>query len=95
MCIRDSICIYKVSNKAGDVWSVFENNPSAKLWQIQYDHNAHSSIIFQLWKVFEEFLREKSSNDENYPKNNDELLNGAGIKIVTTRKDPENAGTQV
>ena len=90
-----NICIYKVTDKAGDVWSVFENSPSAKLWQIQLDHNAHSSILFQLWNSFEDFLGEKSSNNENYPKNKDELLHGGGATLVfSNNKRPENVGTR-
>ena len=44
---RLNICVYKISDKAGDAWSQYENIPS-KLWQIQMDHAARPSALFNL-----------------------------------------------
>jgi hypothetical protein len=43
-----NICCYKITDKAGDAWSQFENVPDAKLWQIQLDHSARPSCLFNL-----------------------------------------------
>ena len=42
-----NICVYKITDKAGDAWSQFENIPG-KLWQIQMDHAARPSALFNL-----------------------------------------------
>ena len=42
-----NICVYKITDKAGDAWSQYENIPS-KLWQIQMDHAARPSALFNL-----------------------------------------------
>ena len=90
-----NICIYKVTDNAGDVWSMFKNCASTKLWQIQFEHDAMPSISFQLGNALDEFLKEKSSTDEDYPKNRDELLKGGGVSLrFSNNNDPENVGTQ-
>lgn len=43
-----NICVYKITDKAGDAWSQFENIPGSKLWQIQMDHAARPSALFNL-----------------------------------------------
>lgn len=49
-----NICIYKITDKAGDAWSQYENIPS-KLWQIQMDHAARPSALFNLRGSFVAF----------------------------------------
>ena len=41
------ICVYKVTDRASDAWNAFEGT-SAKLWQIQLDHGARPSCLFDL-----------------------------------------------
>lgn len=92
---RANICIYKVTDKASDIWSIFENCASTKLWQIQFDHNARRSMFFQFGNTLDEFLTQKSVNNENYPKNKEELLTKGGVKLLYSQKeDPENVGTR-
>ncbi|MBI24702.1 MAG: hypothetical protein CMN05_14095 [Roseibacillus sp.] len=88
-----NVCIYKVTDRAGDVWSNFEESPSASLWQIQLDHNAQQSVLFQMGNAFADFLREESGNKQGYPNSMDELLNQGGVKyVLSDRHDPEGAG---
>lgn len=42
-----NICVYKITDRASDSWSAFEG-ASAKLWQIQLDHAARPSCLFDL-----------------------------------------------
>ena len=84
------ICIYMVTDRAGDVWSNFEGCKSAALWQIQLEHNAQQNILYQLGNAFDEFLREESGSKKGYPKSIDELVNGGGVKLLFSDKnDPE------
>ena len=39
-----NIVVYKVTDKASDCWSKF-NNTDAKLWQVQCDHAARPSVL--------------------------------------------------
>ena len=43
-----NLCIYKITEKAGDAWSQFENVSGAKLWQIQMEHGARPSCLFNI-----------------------------------------------
>ena len=47
-----NICVYKVTDKAGDSWSQYENVSGAKLWQLQMDHAARPSCLFNLRGTF-------------------------------------------
>ena len=38
----------QVTEKAGDAWSQFDGAPSMKLWQIQMDHAARPSALYDL-----------------------------------------------
>ena len=42
-----NICVYKITDRAGDAWSAFEG-ANAKLWQIQMEHAARPSCLFDL-----------------------------------------------
>ena len=88
-----NICIYKVTDKAGDCWSTFEQCIKASLYQVQMAHDARPSILFNLRDSFGDFLKEASAEKEGYPSSLEVLLNDGGIKLVLTDKDdPENAG---
>ena len=47
-----NICVYKITDKAGDVWSQYENVSAAKLWQVQMDHAARPSCLFNFRESF-------------------------------------------
>ncbi len=74
------------------MWSNFEESPSAALWQVQLDHNAQQSVLYQLGNAFGEFLREESGK-AGYPNSMEDLLNSGGVKcVLSDRNDPEGAG---
>ena len=88
-----NICIYKVTDNAGDVWSMFKNDKSTKLWQIQFDHDAIPSVTFQLGNALDEFLKEKSSTNDQYPNDREELLRSGAVSLkFSSNNDPENNG---
>ena len=43
-----NICVYKITDKAADAWSQFEGVPGAKRWQVQMDHGARPSALFDI-----------------------------------------------
>lgn len=42
------ICVYQVTENAGDLLANFKENPSTKLWQVQMDHDARPSITVKM-----------------------------------------------
>ena len=42
-----NICVYKITDRASDAWSAFEG-ANAKLWQIQMEHAARPSCLFDI-----------------------------------------------
>ena len=88
-----NICIYKVTDRAGDCWSAFDGNNKAALYQAQIAHDARPSLLFNLRDSFGDFLKEVSAEDKDYPSGLEELQNMGGIKLVLTDKnDPDNIG---
>ena len=51
------VCVYKVTDEAGDVWKVFEEAKGVQLWQVQVQHEARPSITFGIRESFNDFLR--------------------------------------
>ena len=45
---QKSFAITQVTDKASDAWPQFEGQTEMKLWQIQMDHQARPSILFDL-----------------------------------------------
>ena len=44
-----NICIYLVSESAADVWSSgYEGSEGVSVWQIQMEHKARPSVMFDL-----------------------------------------------
>ena len=43
-----NVVIYKISDRAGDVWQKYETMNSAELWQVQMDHDARPCVLFSL-----------------------------------------------
>ena len=89
-----NVCIYKVTDRAGDCWSLFEGCPEACLYQVQIAHNARPSLLMNFRDSFLDFLKQMSSaGQEGYPDTLESLRDEGGIRLVLTDKvDPENIG---
>ena len=87
-----NICCYKITDKAGDSWSQYENVPDAKLWQIQLEHSARPSALFNLRGSFNEFLAEAAKETDGFPNSLDAVAK-AGIRLVVAdSNDPDGVG---
>ena len=88
-----NVCIYKVTDRAGDCWSIFEGCPNAALYQIQIAHDARPSLLMNFRDSFSDFLKQKSTDSNSYPANLESLREECGIKLILTdRADPDNVG---
>ena len=88
------VCIYKVSNCAGDCWSQYEGTDAA-LYQVQMKHDARPSCLFDLNRSFGDFLKTVHAEDESMPVTLQDLQS-SGIKLVLTdSQDPDGVGTFV
>ena len=85
------VVIYKVTKRASDVWDQFTETDGAELWQIQLEHAARPSAIFNLRDSFQDFLKEAGADsDSGIPTSLDVLQQKAGIKLVLAdRNDPD------
>ena len=43
-----NVVIYKISDRAGDVWQKYETMNTVELWQVQMDHDARPCVLFSL-----------------------------------------------
>ena len=88
-----NVCVYKVSDKAGDCWSDVEKNCTYALYQVQIAHEARPSILISLRDSVSDFLKEMSTENDSYPSSLDVLRDQGCIKLVVSDKvDPENVG---
>ena len=88
-----NVCVYKVSDKAGDCWSDVEKYPTYALYQVQIAHEARPSILISLRDSFSDFLKEMSTENDSYPGSLEFLRDQGCIKLVVSDKvDPENVG---
>ena len=86
------VVIYKVTKRASDVWDQFTEADGAELWQIQMEHAARPSAIFNLRDSFQDFLKQADS-DSGIPTSLDVLQQKAGIKLtLADRNDPDKVG---
>lgn len=85
------VVIYKVTKRASDVWDQFQESDGCALWQIQLEHAARPSAIFNLRDSFQDFLKEAGADgDSGIPTSLDVLQREAGIKLVLAdRNDPD------
>ena len=89
------VCIYKVTDKASDAWSSITDT-SAALFQVQVDHAARPSVMFDIVRAFNDFLKDTHAVSPDVPTTVSELSQQAGIRIVvTTNEDPEKLGSFV
>ena len=85
------VVIYKVTTQASDCWDQFTPADGAHLWQIQLEHPARPSAIFNLRDSFQDFLKEAG---DGIPASLDVLQQKAGIKLVLAdRNDPDKAAS--
>ena len=85
------VVLYKVSNKAGDLWSKFEGTEEV-LYQVQMKHEARPSALFDLVRSFNQFLRDANQKDSTIPTSLAELQN-SGIRLVCAdEEDPDDVG---
>ena len=89
----EMVCIYKVTDEAGDLCKEFEDTKGVQLWQVQVQHEARPSINFGIAKSFNEFLCQANIGEESIPMTLQDLQRKAGIKLVITdRADPDSVG---
>ena len=88
------VCIYKVTDCAGDSWSQYEGT-DASIYQIQMKHDARPSCLFDLNRSFGDFLKAMHADDESMPATLQDMQS-CGIKLVLTdSQDPDGVGTFV
>ena len=87
-----SVCIYKISDHAGDVWDSFQDQ-DIPMWQIQMDHPAQRPITFQMRDGMNDFLRSAHAADQDMPTDVRALEDAVGVRLVVSdRTDPEDVG---
>ena len=86
------VCIYKVTGTANDVWSSI-TDMSAALFQVQVEHLARPSVVFDIVRAFNDFLKDAHAEDGAVPATVSELGTRAGIRlVVTSTEDPDGLG---
>jgi hypothetical protein len=85
------VCLYKVTDRARDVWSVVEDT-SAGLYQVQIKHDARSSVTFDILGSFGSYLQKANAENDDIPATLSDLSRNAFIKLVLTGDDPESVG---
>ena len=67
-----------------------------QLWQVQLDHAARPSFLFQHRDAFEEFLRQAHAKDTSVPETLRGLEEEGGIRLVIAdRTDPDGVQMRV
>ena len=88
-----NVCVYKVSDKAGDCWEDVQKYATYALYQVQIAHEARPSIMISLRDSFSDFLKEMSTEGDAYPGSLEVLRDQGCIKLVVSNKDdPESVG---
>ena len=89
------VCMYKITDRASDLWSHFEEGDEAALFQVQIAHEARPSVCFDMVRTFNGFLA-AGLQEGTMPKSARELESQCGIKLViTTTEDQDGIGTFV
>ena len=88
-----NVCVYKVSDKAGDCWEDVQKYATYALYQVQIAHEARPSILISLRDSFSDFLKEMSTESDAYPGSLEVLREQGCIKLVVSNKDdPDSVG---
>ena len=80
-----SVCIYKISDSAGDVWDSFQGQ-EIPMWQIQMDHPVQRPITFQMRDGMNDFLRSAHAANSDMPTDVRALEDAVGVRLVSSRK---------
>jgi hypothetical protein len=89
------VCMYKITDRASDLWSHFEEGDEAALFQVQIAHEARPSVCYDMVRTFNGFLA-AGLQEGTMPKSARELESQCGIKLViTTTEDQDGIGTFV
>ena len=87
------VCMYKITDRASDLGSHFEEGEEAALYQVQIAHDARPSVTYDMFRTFNAFL---AATQAEGPKSVRELENLCAIKLViTTTEDQDGIGTFV
>jgi len=85
---RVDVCIYKVSDDAGNCWRRFEGQ-SAALWQVQFEYTGEQKLFFGFTKSFVRFAEETNlfaSSGNNVLT----LLDAQfGVRLLETNEDDQ------
>ena len=76
------ICVYPITERAGDLWANYKESPSTKIWQVQMEHDARPSITVEVLDGFNEYLKETSRTNPSLPDSVQKLQAEAGIKLI-------------
>lgn len=88
-----TICVYKVTDLAADLWDMFQGDTDTPLFQVQLAHDSQRSICYQLRESFNAFLAEAHEADAAMPASLKQLESTAGVRLVIAdRNDPEGVG---
>jgi len=89
------VCIYKYTDQASDLCSMFGGNDDVSFFQCQISHNAKRSITFGMYDSFNDFLKIAARENAAVPPSLQHLYAEAGWKLVVSdRADPESVGFQ-
>ena len=86
------VCIYKVTDQAGDVWQQYEGHDDVALWQIQICHDARPSATFGIISSFNEFLKQAHKTNDTLPLTLADLRRAGIMLVLSDQADPDNVG---
>lgn len=87
------VCMYRITDVAGDLWELFRDKEDLPLYQVQVSHQAQRSVCWSLRDSFNDFLRAAHSANNTMPATLQQLEAAAGVRLVVTdRADPEDVG---
>ena len=89
------VCMYRITERVGDLWSIFHDKDDLPLYQVQISHQAQRSVTWAMRDSFNDFLRAGHSADNAMPATLQQLESAAGVRLVVTdRADPDDVGYQ-
>ena len=89
------ICIYKVSDCAGDLWSNFESAEDAALYACLMEHEARQSALLYLRDAFNAYLASARVENPAIPQDLPSLQEKCGIRLVVAdAEDPLGVGVK-
>ena len=83
-----SVCIYKITDDATDVWS---SCPSGNaLYQVQMKHDARPSVMYSFINNFNSFLKKENEQNNEVPASLADLAREAYIRLVVANSEDAN-----